>query len=408
MATLPTGDGSMPPTGELPETSCEGATTRDFGVYVHVPFCRVRCGYCDFNTYTALELGETKQSDYAGLAEQEVRFAGRALRASGVPERAAATVFFGGGTPTLLPAHDLTAMLRAIDDEWGIAPGAEVTTEANPDSVDAASLETLRTGGFNRVSFGMQSAVPSVLETLDRTHDPDRVAVVTRAARELDFEVSLDLIYGTPGESLDDWKRSIDAALECEPNHISAYSLIVEPGTKMAAKIKRGEIPEPDADLQADMYAYADDLLQQEGFDWYEVSNWARGEGSRSRHNLAYWTGEDWWGVGPGAHSHVGGVRWWNVKHPAAYASRIIEGISPAADREVLDEEAKRLEVVLLRIRLTDGLSTDLLSDQGRLAVAELIAEELVDAQAAFQGTLKLTQRGRLLADAVVRKITDA
>lgn len=407
MATEVRGDGNAPVDGRLPESAAQGAGGRDFGVYLHVPFCRVRCGYCDFNTYTATELGDTKQSDFADIAEREVRFAGAALRASGIDDRPISTVFFGGGTPTLLPADDLVAMLRAVSEEWMLTPQAEVTTEANPDSVDAHALETLRRGGFNRVSFGMQSAVPSVLETLDRTHDPKRVPEVLRAARNLDFETSVDLIYGTPGETLDDWKRSIDAALELEPNHISAYSLIVEPGTKMAAQIKRGQLPEPDPDLQADMYTYADNLLTSEGFNWYEVSNWSRSESTRSRHNLAYWKGDDWWGIGPGAHSHVGGVRWWNVKHPAAYADRINAGLSPALDREVLDEDTRRVEQVLLGIRIVEGLSVSLLSDEARLRVAELIAEELVDAQQAFAGTLVLTQRGRLLADLVVRMLTD-
>lgn len=407
MAALPEGDGSMPQDGSLPETAALGADSRRFGVYLHVPFCRVRCGYCDFNTYTATELGDAKQSEFAALAQQEVRFAGRTLRASGIPERPVSTVFFGGGTPTILPSDDLVSMLRAVDEEWSLAPHAEITTEANPDSVDERSLEVLKNGGFTRVSFGMQSAVPSVLETLDRTHDPARVPGVVRAANELELDTSVDLIYGTPGETLDDWKRSVDAALETEASHISAYSLIVEPGTKMAAQIKRGEIPEPDADLQADMYLYADELFHAEGFTWYEVSNWARGMSHRSRHNLAYWTGEDWWGIGPGAHSHVGGVRWWNVKHPSAYSARLREGVSPALDREVLNGDARRLEEVLLRIRLREGLPVALLSDTGRLRVAELIAEELVDAQQAFAGTLVLTQRGRLLADRVVNTITD-
>lgn len=407
MAETPTGDGSMPTDGRLPESAAIGAAERAFGVYVHVPFCKVRCGYCDFNTYTAVELGETKQSDFADLAIAEVRFAGRALHASEIEERPVSTVFFGGGTPTQLPPDDLVRILRSISEEWMLAPNAEVTTEANPDSVDSHSLETLRRGGFNRISFGMQSAVPHVLETLDRTHDPENVGKVVRGARELDFEVSLDLIYGTPGESLDDWKRSVDAALECQPDHLSAYSLIVEPGTKMATKIRRGEIPEPNPDVQADMYTYLDELLRVEGYDWYEVSNWSRSASTRSRHNLSYWTGEDWWGVGPGAHSHVGGVRWWNVKHPAAYASRISEGVSPAQDREVLSPDARRLEDVMLRIRLSEGLPTGVLSEESRLRVAELIAEEMVVAQAAFAGTLILTQRGRLLADAVVRLITD-
>lgn len=391
----------------LPDTVAEGSVERAFGVYVHVPYCRVRCGYCDFNTYTASELGNTKQSDFANVASAEIVFAQGVLAATGLPERPVSTVFFGGGTPTLLPARDLVALLRTIGETWPLSTDVEVTTEANPDSVDATSLEELRKGGFTRMSFGMQSAVPHVLETLDRTHDPSRIELVTRSARDLEFQVSLDLIYGTPGESLDDWKRSVDAALECTPDHISAYSLIVEPGTKLSTQIKRGEIPEPNPDLQAEMYTYADDLFTKEGLRWYEVSNWARGEEFRSRHNHAYWTGEDWWGVGPGAHSHVGGVRWWNVKHPSAYAQRLHEGLSPALDSEVLTEEQKNVERVMLAIRIAEGLTVNALSHEARLRVSELIAEELVEAQPAFAGHLVLTQRGRLLADAVVRLLTD-
>lgn len=400
------GDGSMPEDGLLPHTATLSAD-RAFGVYVHVPFCRVRCGYCDFNTYTASELVDAKQSDFADLAIRELTFAGDVLERSEVTPRPVSTVFFGGGTPTQLPPTDLIRMLEAVGSVWGISPGAEITTEANPDSVDTAALEELRLGGFNRVSFGMQSAVPHVLEVLDRTHDPLRVRDVTRAARDLEFALSLDLIYGSPLETLDDWKRSIDSALECEPDHLSAYSLIVEPGTKLANQIRRGELPQPDPDLQAEMYIYADDLLGAEGYEWYEVSNWSRGDRFRSRHNLSYWTGEDWWGVGPGAHSHVGGVRWWNVKHPSAYASRLNQGVTPAQDREVLTDEARRMESVMLRVRLVEGLPASVLSDKARHRVAELIADELVDAQLAFAGTLRLTQRGRLLADAVVRNLTD-
>jgi oxygen-independent coproporphyrinogen-3 oxidase len=398
------------PEGEflpLPESVGDGSEERAFGVYLHVPYCRVRCGYCDFNTYTASELGETKQSDFANLASQEILFARRTLDSASVAEREVSSVFFGGGTPTLLPSSDLVSMLQTIRETWPLGENAEVTTEANPDSVDATSLEELRLGGFNRISFGMQSAVPKVLETLDRTHDPARVSVVTRSAKDLEFQVSLDLIYGTPGETLDDWKRSVDAALDCEPDHVSAYSLIVEPGTKLAAQIKRGEIPAPDPDLQAEMYTYSDELFSGEGFAWYEVSNWARGEEFRSRHNLAYWQNADWWGVGPGAHSHIGGIRWWNVKHPSAYANRVAAGVSPEHEREVLTHDQKHLERIMLGIRLVDGLPTSTLSDQARLRVAELIAEELVEPQQAFDGHLVLTQRGRLLADAVVRSLTD-
>ncbi len=401
---LPLGD-PAPADGLLPVTAAVGAGERDFGVYLHVPFCRVRCGYCDFNTYTATELRGVSQSEYAGHAVREVAFATEALERSGVPAREVSTVFFGGGTPTLLPPGDLGSMLAAVRGAWGIAPGAEVTTEANPDSVDADDLRRLADAGFTRVSFGMQSAVPSVLATLERTHDPERIPLVVRWARAAGLQVSLDLIYGTPGETLDDWSRSLDAALACEPDHVSAYALIVEPGTKLARQIRSGVVHEPDDDLEADMYELAEKRLAAAGYGWYEVSNWATDDAHRSRHNLAYWLGHDWWGVGPGAHSHVGGVRWWNVKHPAAYAQRVLAGESPAAGRETLDRETQRVERVLLLTRIREGVSTDELEAPGRRAVAGLIADGLVDAKAALAGSVVLTLRGRLLADAVVRRL---
>ncbi|MFS4506330.1 radical SAM family heme chaperone HemW [Clavibacter sp. Sh2141] len=404
-SALPLAD-PAPADGLLPASAADGADARAFGVYLHVPFCRVRCGYCDFNTYTAPELRGVRQSDYATQAVQEVRFAASALRDSGVPARPASTVFLGGGTPTLLPVEDLVRMLDAVRDTWGIAEGAEVTTEANPDSVDDAYLAALAAGGFTRVSFGMQSAVPRVLATLERTHDPARIAPVVRGARAAGLEVSLDLIYGTPGESLDDWRASLEQAIAQEPDHLSAYALIVEPGTKLARQIRRGEVPEPDEDLQADMYELADRLLGEAGYEWYEVSNWARG-GRRSRHNLAYWQGHDWWGVGPGAHSHVGGVRWWNVKHPAAYADRVLAGASPGAGRETLDDATREVERVLLGARIRDGLAIPTLTAEGRRQVAGLIADGLVDPRAALAGTLVLTLQGRLLADAVVRRLLE-
>ncbi|WP_445441800.1 radical SAM family heme chaperone HemW [Clavibacter sp. km1a] len=404
-SALPLAD-PAPADGLLPASAADGADARAFGVYLHVPFCRVRCGYCDFNTYTAPELRGVRQSDYATQAVQEVRFAASALRDSGVPARPASTVFLGGGTPTLLPVADLVRMLGAVRDTWGIAEGAEVTTEANPDSVDDAYLAALAAGGFTRVSFGMQSAVPRVLATLERTHDPARIAPVVRGARAAGLEVSLDLIYGTPGETLDDWRASLEQAIAQEPDHLSAYALIVEPGTKLARQIRRGEVPEPDEDLQADMYELADRLLGEAGYEWYEVSNWARG-GRRSRHNLAYWQGHDWWGVGPGAHSHVGGVRWWNVKHPAAYADRVLAGASPGAGRETLDDATREVERVLLGARIRDGLAIPTLTAEGRRQVAGLIADGLVDPRAALAGTLVLTLQGRLLADAVVRRLLE-
>ncbi|MFT4029451.1 MAG: radical SAM family heme chaperone HemW [Protaetiibacter sp.] len=403
-STLPEGD-PAPADGALPASAAEGSAGRDLGVYLHVPFCRVRCGYCDFNTYTASEIRGVRQSDYAAQAAAEVAFARGVLAGAGIAERPASTVFFGGGTPTLLPPADLARMLDAVREAWGLTPGAEVTTEANPDSVTEAGLADLAAAGFTRVSFGMQSAVPHVLRTLERTHDPARIPLVVEWARAAGLHVSLDLIYGTPGESLDDWRRSLESALAQRPDHLSAYALIVEPGTKLARQIARGEVAEPDEELQAEQYELADELLAAAGYTWYEVSNWARGDVHRSRHNLAYWTGQDWWGVGPGAHSHVGGVRWWNVKHPAAYAERIAAGVSPAAGRETLDAETRRVEDVLLRSRLADGLPTEVLDASGREAVAGLIADGLVEGRAAIAGRLVLTRHGRLLADAVVRRL---
>ncbi|MCA5923635.1 radical SAM family heme chaperone HemW [Curtobacterium oceanosedimentum] len=388
--------GGAPAVGDVP-----------FGVYVHVPFCRVRCGYCDFNTYTASELRGVRRDDYAGHAVREIEWAATVLDRSGVPRRPVSTVFFGGGTPTMLPASDLAMILRAIDDTWGILPGAEVTTEANPDSVDAAALETLRAGGFNRISYGMQSAVPHVLATLDRTHDPLRVPVVVDLAKQQGLDVSLDLIYSTPGESLHDWRTSLDAAIACEPDHVSAYSLIVEDGTAMGRMVARGELPAPDDDLAADMYELADQVLGDAGYSWYEVSNWARGDAHASRHNLSYWRGHDWWGVGPGAHSAVAGTRWWNVKHPAAYANRVLSGESPAAGRETIDDETRYVERLLLAARVRGELATSEIRQEARGRVAGLIARGLVDGSAAVRGRIDLTLQGRLLADAVVRELLD-
>jgi oxygen-independent coproporphyrinogen-3 oxidase len=413
-SALPLAD-PAPADGALPSSVVDGAADRNLGIYVHVPFCRVRCGYCDFNTYTADELRGAKRTDYAGQAVAEIELGGAILNRAGLPSRPVSTVFFGGGTPTMLPVTDLAAMLAAINSTWGLESGAEVTTEANPDSVDAAYLGSLAEAGFTRVSFGMQSAVPSVLATLERTHDPERVPLVVEWARAAGLDVSLDLIYGTPGESLDQWRRSLEHAIAQAPDHLSAYSLIVEDGTKLARQIRRGEVAQPDEDLQADMYELADELLSAAGYEWYEVSNWARGSDGptagvdlaehRSRHNLAYWQGHDWWGVGPGAHSHVGGVRWWNVKHPAAYAERIIAGLSPAAGRETLDGETRRVERILLGTRIRDGLTIAELEAPARTAIAGLIADGLVDGAAAVRGSLELTLRGRLLADAVVRRL---
>ena len=407
-SVLPLGD-PAPSDGLLPPQALDGAADRAFGLYVHIPFCAVRCGYCDFNTYTATELGGGASQDaYAGTAVAEVDFAAVALQHSGLRARPLSTVFFGGGTPTLLPADDLARILTAAIAAWGLEPGAEVTTEANPDSVTPESLRLLADAGFTRVSFGMQSAVPHVLKVLDRTHTPSRVPEAVRWARDAGLSVSLDLIYGTPGESLADWRYSFETALSYAPDHISAYALIVEEGTKLAAQIRRGEVPGIDDDDHAAKYELADELISAAGLSWYEVSNWARTPEQACRHNLAYWRGDDWWGIGPGAHSHVGGVRWWNVKHPVAYANRLGAGLSPAAGRETLDSATRNVERVMLEARLNSGLEIESLGglgDTGRHAVAGLIADGLVDPIPAFRGRLVLTLKGRLLADAVVRRI---
>ena len=402
-SALPDGD-AAPADGALPESALATLGDRPFGFYVHVPFCTVRCGYCDFNTYTATELGEgASRAAYADSVVEEIRLARTVLGARDVPVE---TVFFGGGTPTLLPPGDLARIVEVIDAEFGLAPGAEVTTESNPDSVEADDLAALRAGGINRISFGMQSAVPHVLAVLDRTHDPARVPLVVDWARTAGFdEVSLDLIYGTPGESLADWQRSLDSALGSRPDHLSAYALIVEEGTALARQIRRGEVAMTDDDDLADKYLAAEDAVAGAGLGWYEVSNWATSRRTRCRHNELYWTGADWWGVGPGAHSHVGGVRWWNVKHPAAYAGRIGSGASPAHAREVLDEETRRVERVLLEVRLRDGLPVAALDDAGRAALPAEVAAGLVDPEALADGRVVLTLRGRLLADAVVRDL---
>ena len=306
----------------------------------------------------------------------------------------------------MLAAGDLVRVLAGVRARFGLAAGAEVTTEANPDSVTPSSLRTLAAGGFTRVSIGMQSAVPQVLATLERTHHPDNVAHAVRAARDAGLKVSIDLIYGTPGESLRDWRTSLAAAIDLDPDHISAYALVVEEGTKLGARVRRGQVPAPEDDDEAAKYELADEVLEAAGYRWYEVSNWARTKADRCRHNEGYWSDGDWWGVGPGAHSHVGGVRWWNVKHPNAFASRLNAGLSPAAGRELLTPEQRYDERVLLGVRRVDGLPIDDLLPGGASAVAGLIAEGLVDGPSALRPRrVVLTRRGRLLADTVVRRL---
>jgi oxygen-independent coproporphyrinogen-3 oxidase len=404
---LPLLSGGPPaPRFELPDSARDGLTTTPFGLYVHVPFCATRCGYCDFNTYTSDELGPgANRSEYAGTAIAELR---RAAATLGPDVPTVETVFVGGGTPTLLPAGDLAAVLAAVRDLFPVADDVEVTTEANPETVTPESLARLREGGYTRISLGMQSAAEHVLAVLDRRHTPGRAVEAAHEARAAGFEhINLDLIYGAPGESAADWAASLDAVLAAPVDHVSAYALIVEAGTRLARRIDRGELPMPDDDVLADRYEQADATLQKAGFDWYEVSNWATSDAARCRHNELYWANANWWGVGPGAHSHVGGLRWWNVKHPAAYADRLAGGTSPVQDSELVDDAARALETVMLGLRLRDGLPLPALSEVGRRRAADAVERGLLEPGAHAAGRAVLTDRGRLLADALVRDLTD-
>lgn len=369
---------------------------RPLGIYVHVPYCASRCGYCDFNTYTAAELGPgVRQDTYVRDVLAELLMARELLGG-----RTVGSVFFGGGTPTLLPAGDLVAVVAAIREHFDLTADAEITTEANPDSVDSEYFDALLAGGFTRVSLGMQSASTQVLRTLERTHTPGRAVAAAREAHAAGFRhVSLDLIYGTPGESSTDWRESLDAATSAPVDHISAYALTLEPGTAMGTAVRRGVLPGPDPDVAAERYETADEHLSAAGFAWYEISNWAR-PGGECEHNLAYWRSQDWWGLGPGAHSHIAGARWWNVKHPRAYQAQVARGLLPLADGEVLSEQEQHTERIMLEVRLRSGVSRSLLPPR---AAAELRASGLVES--AGGDLVRLTRRGRLLADTVITRI---
>ena len=379
---------------------------RSLSAYIHVPFCAVRCGYCDFNTYTHAELGGGgSQAEYADNAMAEMDLTLAADRAAGYEYEDISTVFFGGGTPTLLPADDLVRMLDHLRSLIPLADGAEVTTEANPDSVTRASLSRLADGGITRVSIGMQSAVPSVLATLDRTHDPERVPQVVQWAKDAGLQVSLDLIYGTPGETLADVETSVRAALACEVDHLSAYSLIIEGNTAMARQLRRGELEAPDPDDMADKYELVDDLTREAGLSWYEVSNFARTLEHRSRHNLAYWRGADWWGIGPGAHRHRDGLRAWNVKHPSRYARMLATGELPVADSEQVAAEDRLVERIMLELRIADGLPVEVVPAEQRAMLEVHRDRGHLEAEALAAGRAVLTRSGRLLADAVIRDL---
>jgi len=382
---------------------------RSLGFYVHVPFCASRCGYCDFNTYTAAELGNDvstiSRDSWVDYALSEVSIARRRMADDA---RAVSSVFVGGGTPTQVPAAHLVRVLERIGEEFGLAAGAEITTEANPDSTTAEYLEEIRAGGFTRISLGHQSSAASVLKVLERTHTPGRTWETVAAAKAAGFEhVNVDLIYSTPGETDADLRQTLDEVLASGVNHVSAYSLIVEDGTRLAAQMRRGELPMPDDDVAAARYEMIDSALTAAGMPWYELSNWAK-PGGQCQHNIGYWRNHDWWGVGPGAHSHVGGVRWWNQKHPATWARAVVAGDAAGlmAGSEVPDAAAVALETVMLGVRMREGLPLHSLDSTAQAALTDLVARGLIEPLALIDPLVVLTLAGRLMADAVVRELT--
>ena len=382
--------------------------SRSLGAYVHVPFCGSRCGYCDFNTYTASELqrdGTSVSADtYAQRVISEIKLTAEKKSDFVKPLE---TIFFGGGTPTLLPAKDLTQILAQLGQTYGLAQNCEVTTEANPDSVDKEYLETLRTGGFTRISFGHQSSSQKVLQVLDRTHTAGRTWQAVDWAKEVGFaHVSVDLIYGSPHETDEDLQLTLDEVACAPVDHVSAYSLIVEPGTRLAATIKRGELPAPSDDVAAARYKMIDKALTGMGMTWYEVSNWSL-PGGECRHNIAYWRNQDWLGIGPGAHAHFDGLRQWNVKHPAAWAALVDSGEMPVADSEQLSVLDVAHENIMLALRLRSGLALSEIS-AAALVQAELAQTDgLLDPQQFANGLAVLTFKGRLLADGLVARLWD-
>ncbi len=378
----------------------------ELAFYIHIPYCIKRCGYCDFNTYTPAELQITSElkdisNSYIDLLISEIKSARIEVGESAVIP----SIFFGGGTPSLMQASDIGRVISTIKDQFNLAQDAEITLETNPDTVTKEKLAQFLAAGVNRLSFGMQSAVPHVLATLDRTHNPDNLPQVTKWAKEVGFkEISVDLIYGTPGESKEDWQRSIDAALSLPITHISAYALIVEEGTKLAAQIKRGEVGNVDDDLAADKYIMADQAFTSAGFNWYELSNWAK-PNSESRHNIFYWLGKNWWGAGPGAHSHLNGKRFWNVKHPNLYKERIMKGESAVAEFENLESIQIESERLMLSIRLPSGVEKRTLNDKQILDLAGYVESGHLDQANWNLGRATLTLDGRLIADRILREI---
>jgi putative oxygen-independent coproporphyrinogen III oxidase len=356
-----------------------------FGVYVHIPFCAHRCDYCDFATWT----------DREHLIDAYVDACIRELDHTYSSAPSATSVFFGGGTPSLLPPRHLTRILDAIARE----PGAEVTVECNPDSVDAEKFDIYRGAGVNRLSFGVQSMVPHVLKALGRTHDPENVERAVALACGAGFErCSVDLIYGTAGESLEDWRRSLEGALALGVEHVSAYALTVEVGTPLGRDIAAGRALAPDDDDQADKYLLADEVLSAEGYEWYEISNWAR-PGEACRHNELYWREGEYLGIGCAAHGHTDGRRWWNIRTPDRYIEAVQSGTTAVAGDERLEPAARAVEAFALALRTRAGVGA---ADAPAAAIDDLAAVGLVERHG---GTVVLTRRGRLLASDVTARL---
>ena len=379
---------------------------RTLGAYVHVPFCATRCGYCDFNTYTAQELqrdGTTVST--ATYVDRVISEVTRQRAALGNNSQPLASVFFGGGTPTLLGSTELVRALTSLKKEFGLLVDAEITTEVNPDSVNAYDLEILREGGFTRVSFGHQSSAPKVLQLLERTHTPGRTWEAVNWANEAGFEhISVDLIYGSPNETQAELELTLSEVIAADIDHVSAYSLIVEPGTKLAAQVARGEVNAPSDDVAASRYELIDQQLSSAGFEWYEVSNWAK-PGGECKHNLNYWHNQDWIGIGPGAHAHINGLRTWMIKHPAAWAAQVDQNEEPIDGSEVLSATEIANENIMLGLRLRDGIELATLSPAGIEQANEAVTQGLLYSDLLTLGRVVLTPKGRLLADGLVSRL---
>jgi putative oxygen-independent coproporphyrinogen III oxidase len=362
------------------------------GLYVHVPFCLTRCGYCDFNAYAGL-------GHLADRYVEALRLEADLVAGEWDDERFV-SVFLGGGTPTTLDPGQLASLLARFREGFDISADAEVTIEANPDTVDEPKLAALLDAGFTRLSMGAQSFDEGVLLALERVHSPASVRRAYAAARSAGYDnVNIDLIYGANGETPESWRGTLEETVELGPDHVSAYALTVEPATALGRAVASNRTPAPDPDLQADMFALACELLGDAGYEHYEISNWAR-PGRECVHNLGYWESRPYLGLGAGAHSFRGDRRWWNIRPPQQYLEVVESGRQPIGGEERLTEDERRLELVSLGLRTTRGLAVDEIDV--RLAIPYLDAGLL----ARRNGHVVLTERGMLLANEVVLALT--